>query len=801
MTEMLKSDIVNREFSRKTFVKGGGAMVVGFSMLGAGLGAKAAKAAIDPYESLGPYDQTAIDSWLVVHADNTVSLKPGKIEMGQGTPTGFLMIAAEELDMAMSQMKLIQHDTHVTANQGASVGSQGIQTGGPQVRAAAASARNALLDLAAANLGVAKASLTVANGVVSGGGRSVTYGELLGGKLFNAKIANGTQSTAALPQLTGGVLASGAPGSKPISSYKIVGQHGIPRIDIPAKVNGKYVYVHNIKVPGMLHARIVRPRGQGAYGGGTAREIKSVDASSIKKIAGAQIVRHQNFLGVVAPTEYAAIQAAAQLKVTWADPPPLPSSGNLWKSWRELDSQGKTPARVTVNTGNFEAAFQSAPVKLQQSYSFSYTGHLPIGPSCCVADVTPQGARIFSNTQDAYETRGAVKRVLDAVMGASSPALNRIRVSYYEGGSVYGSAPYRDAAQSAAIMSALTGKPVRLQWMRWDEHGWDNYGPAQLTDLRAAVSADGTLTAFEYTAFGQVHYSTHPAEQQVTGTASFAGTGRLDGTISGTQYTIANRKVIGKTVPLEDNSFKVTFLRAPDALQSAFAAEQMIDELAYAAKMDPVEFRRKNVASVAADPQQRWSHVLEGVAKVAGWKPKVAASNLSSGNVVTGRGVSFGFYANTPSAGVVDIEVNRKTGKIVVKNAYVATDAGYVVYPEGQENNEEGAALQGISRSLQEQLSFDRKTVTSLDWVTYPMLRFAEAPRVKIAALSRTDVPINANTSVAAGGSRSTGAGEPGLPPMGAAIANAFFDATGVRIREAPMTPGRVRAVLKAAGK
>jgi CO/xanthine dehydrogenase Mo-binding subunit len=227
----------------------------------------------------------------------------------------------------------------------------------------------------------------------------------------------------------------------------------------------------------------------------------------------------------------------------------------------------------------------------------------------------------------------------------------------------------------------------------------------------------------------------------------------------------------------------------------------MIDELAYALKMDPVEFRRQNLPTTAADPQQRWRNVLEGVVKLSNWQPMVAASNLSNANVVTGRGFSFGYYANTPSSGVVDIEVNKKSGKIVVMHAYVATDAGYVVYPDGQKNNEEGAALQGISRSVQEQLAFDRETVTSLDWVTYPMLRFKEAPTIKIAALSRTDVPQSDSTTVAAQGSRSTGAGEPGLPPMSGAIANAFFDATGVRIREAPMTPGRVRAVLKAAGK
>ena len=788
MTEMLK-----KEFSRKSFVKGGGAMIVGFSMAGAVVGAKAARSAgIDPYASMGPYDQTAVDSWLIIHSDNTASVKIGKVEMGQGTPTALLMIAAEELDMSFSQMKMITHDTNVTPNQGSSVGSQGVQTGGKQTRAAAAAARGALLKLASTSLGVPVASLTVAGGVVSGGGRTVTYGALLGDKLFNTKI---TGMTTAGNATTPPQAVAGSPGTKPVSQYKIVGTNPA-RVDIPTKVTGGYTYVQNIRVPGMLHGRVVRPRGQGAYGDGTNPTIVSVDESSINKIPGAQVVRFGNFLGVVAPTEYAAIQAGAQLKVKWADPPALPGVGNLWKQMRDQDSAGKAPARITVNTGNFENAFKSAAFTVNQSYKFHYTGHLPIGPSCCVADVTPNGARVFTNTQDAYGTRQNIKDVLDVVMGSKAPALNRIRLTYYEGGSVYGSAPYRDNNQGAAIMSALTGKPVRLQFMRWDEHGWDNYGPAQMSDIRAGVDAKGNLTALEFTHFGIPYYSTQSAEQQVTGSAAFATNGRAEGTISGQQYNIPNRKVVGKSLPLKNNYFSVSFLRAPDNPQSAFAAEQAVDELAYMVKMDPVAFRLQNVATTATDSAQRWRNVLTNVAKDANWQARVAASSLSSANVVKGRGIAFGYYSNTMTCCVADIEVNKQTGKITAKTLYVAGDAGLIVYPHGSENNEEGAAMQGLSRGLVEQVVFDKKGVTSLDWVSYPMIRFKDAPMIHIHGLSRTDVPDPAGP-----GSRTTGSGEPALSPVPAAVANAFFDATGVRIREAPMTPGRVRAVLKAAGK
>jgi CO/xanthine dehydrogenase Mo-binding subunit len=789
MTEML-----NKEFSRKSFVKGGGAMIVGFSAVGAGLGAKAAKAAGDPYESGGPFDQISVDSWLTVHADNTVSLKMGKVEMGQGTPTALLMIAAEELDVSLKQMKPIFHDTNVTPNQGASVGSQGVQTGGKQTRAAAAAAKSALLDLAAANLGVPKSTLTVKDGVVAGNGRTVTYGQLIGDKLFNVKI---TGFSAAGNATTPAQAVAGSPGTKPVGEYKIVGTNP-PRIDIPEKVTGKMTYVHNIKVPGMLHGRIVRPRGQGAYGDGTSPKIVSVDESSIKHIQGAQVVRFGDyFLGVVADQEYAAIQAAAQLKVQWAEMPPITGSGNLWKGMRDLDSAGKAPARWTINNGNFDNAFNSAAQKIDQSYKFHYTGHLPIGPSCCVADVTQNGARIFSNSQDLYTTRGLIQTVLAKVKPEWNLPANRIRLTYVEGASVYGSAPYNDANQAAAIMSAVVGKPVRLQFMRWDEHGWDNYGPAQMTDIRAGVDANGKLVALEFTHFGIPYWTTPPAQQQVQGnSAAFAAQGRAEGTISGAQYAIPNWRVVGKSLPLQNNYFKVTFLRAPDNPQSAFASEQAVDELAYLAKMDPVEFRLLNVATTATDPAQRWRNVLTGVAKAANWKSKVAASNVSSANVVTGRGIAFGFYSNTMTCCVADVEVNKSTGKILTKTLHVAGDAGLIVYPHGSENNEEGAAMQGLSRGLVEEVGFNKKGVTSLDWVSYPMLRFKDAPKIHIHGLSRTDVPDPSGP-----GSRTTGSGEPALSPVPAAVANAFFDATGVRIREAPMTPARVRAVLKAAGK
>jgi CO/xanthine dehydrogenase Mo-binding subunit len=306
----------------------------------------------------------------------------------------------------------------------------------------------------------------------------------------------------------------------------------------------------------------------------------------------------------------------------------------------------------------------------------------------------------------------------------------------------------------------------------------------------------------EYTGFGAAGYSTNPTQAAVTGQTNFGTQGSLDSNITGVQYNIPNRRSIGKSLVLENKWFKTSALRAPNTAQAAFAYEQMVDELAHAAKMDPVEFRLKNIASTQTDPSQRWRYALEGAVEAANWKPKVAASSLSNAVVVKGRGVAFGTFSNTRAAIVADIEVNRKTGKITITDLYYGGDNGYVVYPDGLHNNESGAIMQGVSRALYEQVSFDRKGITSVDWVSYPVVRFVDAPKLHYDLHSRTDVPINdTGATVAASGARSTGGGEPGLVPVPPAVANAFFDATGVRIREMPMTPARVRGVLQAAGK
>jgi nicotinate dehydrogenase subunit B len=750
-----------QEFSRKSFLKGGGALIVGFSLAGSALAGKASAAA--PTAAGYLPDVTQVDSWLVVHADNTVSFKTSQIELGNGVTTGLGQLVAEELDVAPAQVKHVAWDTWNLVNSGSTGGSTGIQSSaGPPLRSAAATAKQALLALASTNLGVPVASLSVANGVVSGGGKTVTYGQLLGDKLFNTKIPTTN-------------LNPGQGISKQVSSYKVIGTP-VPRVDIPAKVAGTYTYVHNIRIPGMIHARVVRPRGQGPFGAGAP--ILTLDESSIKHIPGAQVVRQGDFLAVVAPKEFDAIQAAAQLKVTWKDSPILPTPGNLYKQMRAQDSAGLAKAVFTVNTGSIDAGLKSAAKTVSSTYSFQNGSRGVIGPACAVADVRAGSATVYCSTQAIH---GVVTSV-SAVTGIPAP---QVRVYYYEGSSSFGSAQSSsDQPKAAALISQLAGKPVRLQLMRWDEHGWDNYQSAQLIDVRGGVDASGKLTAYDYTLMSAPYSTAIDLTSELTGSpypTTMTGA-RSDDPSAGVMYFSPNKRITGKTLPVYQGYFRAGSLRSGGEGQlSAFAAEGLIDELAFAAGMDPIAFRRLNVSD------DRWLGVLNAAAQAANWQPRVAGSLKQTGDVVTGRGYGSGTHGTAAYSGaVVEIEVNKKTGHIRATHIYNATDAGLAVNPSGIENQMSGGSIFGLSRIL-EQVNFNKSRVTSLDWVTYPILRFKDAPKVTNILINRPDqLPL--------------GTGEPTVCPVPGAVANAFFDATGVRIRTGPFSPAVVRATLKAAG-
>jgi CO/xanthine dehydrogenase Mo-binding subunit len=386
------------------------------------------------------------------------------------------------------------------------------------------------------------------------------------------------------------------------------------------------------------------------------------------------------------------------------------------------------------------------------------------------------------STQGVYGARTALAQVLGLPQ-------SQVRVQYYDGGGSYGHTTYNDVAEAAAIMSQTVGKPVRAQFMRWDEHGWDNHAPSHIGDVRAGIDATGKIVAYSYTGWSQDWISTETTQELVGTPIAVPRVGGAASDIfnnTGDQYTIANSVLIGKTMPmLGGGLLKAANMRAPLGPQTNFASEQIIDQLSVEAGMDPVAFRLHN----QADPSVvYWTGVLNAVAKAANWHPKVSGSNLPHGDVVAGRGIALGTHTTPTSyAGVVaDIQVNKKTGVITVKHLYAAMNVGLTINPGLVANQMTGCLIMGCSRALAEAVRFSKTNVTSLDWVTYPILRFAAHPNVTTVVVQQPDQP-------------SSGAGEESMPPVTGAIANAFFDATGVRMHQMPMTPGAVRATLRAA--
>jgi CO/xanthine dehydrogenase Mo-binding subunit len=698
-------------------------------------------------------------------------------------------------------------------------GSQSTVRTSPRIRGAAVAARQALLKLASAHLGVPVANLSVSKGVVSGGGKSVTYGELVGGKLLNAKITE--------PHLNPGEAPA-----KPLSQLKLVGTR-VPRVDIPAKITGAFTYTHQVRLPGMLHGRWIR-LGQGAYGTDGFAKPLSVDASSIKHLPNVKVIHEKDFVGVVGPNEWEVVQASQQLKVKWQDSGILPGHANLWSHYRKMDTAGKVPARITAQGGNFDAAFKAAAKTVSASFQYPYNGHIVLGPACFLCDYVSAGGpdkdrvTIISNTQNVQSSVTDLQQFL----GLKSP--KQVRQIYYEGSSSFGNGyPYLDIAEAAAVLSRAAGAPVRLQLMRWDEQGWMKNGPAIMTDIRAGIDSKGYMTAYEATQFVPVGSGVSGAtralfgeeqdsgSQANTNTENLAPMYRVAQTASGNSATrhvtsetqtkpspgmgsafppitplqgMSGYRLIAKSIKPDVGIFQTGPLRAPSGPQTAFASEQMIDMLAEAAGMDPYAFRVQNMRTDAYGEDwegSRWVDALTAAvnaAKAGGYVPHVPASQLQGGNVVTGWGMAIGTHHEPYAATVAKVTVNKSTGKITVNHLWGSQDSGFAVNPGLLENQMVGNLIQATSKVLHEELRFDRNRVISRDWVSYPILRFTEAPTVTPIVINRPDRPP-------------IGAGEPPIVPTGAAIANAVYDATGVRMTQAPLIPARVRGFLQAAGK
>ena len=731
---------------RRDLLKGG-VLVVGFALASPAL-AQAPPGAGPPPATPDP---NQVDTWLAIHKDNTATLYLGFVELGQGTTTALPQVAADELDLDLDQIRVAPAETNVTPNQGGTYSSASIARGSPQVRAAAADARLALLTLAAARLGAPVEQLEVSRGVVflkgDRGRHTVTYGQLIGDKRFELKVS----------------------GKAPVKSpdrYRLVGTKA-PRHDIAAKMKGEHLYIQHERLEGMLHARVVRPRGQPAYGAGA--KVISVDESSIASVPGARVVRRGDFLAVVAEREWDAVKAARQLKVNWDQAPTLPAQAQLYEKMRS----GPTTDTLVLNKGDAAAAFNGAAQSVAMTCRGPYQSHATFAPGCALADVRKDSALVICTSQDIYNLR----RELAAILGLAEP---KIRVQFRDASGTYGHSCYDDVAQAAAIASELAGRPVRLQFMRSDEHGWDTYGPAHLGEVKVAAGAEGKIVAYQYDGWQHNWSQVEAAQQLAMGTAptewpTFPSQQVATGTCGG-QYAIANTKLVNHHVPGQ-GYLRGAWLRSPLDLSFAFTSEQAIDQLAYKLGRDPYEFRRLNIAD------ERWLGVLDAAAKAAGWTPRRAASSLSDAQVLTGRGIGLGTHLASWGGAVADIEVDKSTGRVRIKHLYGAIDSGLVVNPGNVEAQIMGQLVQTASRMLFEEVTFDEHGVTSLDWRGYPVIRFQDCPEVTPVIVQRLN-------------EKSLGAGEEVMAAAAGAIANAFFDATGRRLDQYPLTPERVKAAL-----
>jgi CO/xanthine dehydrogenase Mo-binding subunit len=719
--------------TRRSLLNGAAALIVTFS-LPRGVRARARTVAVD-----------SVDAYLSVGPDGGVTVFAGKVDLGTGARAAIRQIVAEELGLSPTGIALIEGDTALTPDQGSTGGSTGIMVGGVQIRQAAATARARLLNLAAATLRrpVSELDMTGGSVVVRGGDGALSFAALIGGASFELPVDKA------------------APLRNP-DSYTIVGT-SYPRPDLPAKLTGRHAFVQDHRVEGMLHARVIRPPAVGA-------RLLDVDTSSLGSIPGAQVVRIKDFLAVAATREWDAVRALRTLKATWSEAATLPGSDNLFETVRA------TPVahvETLQSVGDARAALDRAERVIRASYGWPIQSHASMGPSCAVADIRDGGGTVWTASQGTHRLRRTMAKLLDL-------DLARLRLVYMDGSGSYGTNGNDDVAFEAALLSRELGRPVRVQWMREDEHGWDPKGPPQLLDLRAALGSDGTIAAWETVAMP-------PANTPNSGIPLLAavaaglddGSGSQSGLTSlnaDPPYEIENMRAEIRwlsTTPLRPSN-----LRAPGKIGNVFAVESFFDELAVAAGVDPLAYRLR----LLSDPRGR--EVLERVGEMMNWRPRASPTDRN-GERLTGRGIAYVHYKQAENyvAMGVDLAVERATGAVRILRVACAHDCGLMINPDAVRAQVEGCILQTLSRTLFEEVTFDRSRVTSTDWASYPILTFPDVPRLEISLIVRRH-------------ERPLGVGEAATAPVAAAVGNAIFDATGARVRRAPFTPARVKTAM-----
>ncbi len=757
--------MTSKPISRRDLLRGSGAIIVAFNLLepASRLFAQGAQGGT-PISNAGGLPPDQLDSWIAIAQDGNVSVFTSKVDLGTGTGTALGQIVAEELDVAISKIRMVIGDTDKSVDQGRTSASRTLERAGPQMRQAAAAARQELLKRASDKLGVPADQLVVNDGVVSsaGGANKVSYSALVGGKRFETKIrASGEQWDLNV-----------APDVKPKDpkDYKVVGKP-VQRFDLPKKFTGEFTYSSDLRIPGMLHGRVVRPPVINS-------KPASVDESSIKQIPGiVKVVREGDFVGVVAENEWAAIRAARELKVTWSAPPKqFPASPA--EMYEYLQNTKSFADRVGTDKGNAAGVMVQAAKKFDNTYRWPFQMHGMIGPSCAVADVRADKATVWSGSQAPFITRNGVARLLGLPE-------HDVHFIYLEGSGCYGRLEPDDAPEDAALMSRAVGKPVRVQWMREDEHGWEPKGPPQLISIRSGLDAQGKVIAWDYSErtlpWTDARLTPMLASRQ-TGIKPDENGVFLGGN-DGAAYNFENHKAVVSGIPwiMSANPLRTCNLRAPYSQARCFATECQMDEMAAAASADPLEFRLRHLNSQA---NKRVVDVLRAATSRAQWQAPPSPRHDGGTQVAAGRGLALSGMAGTVVAQVAEIEVDKSTGKVTVKKVTVAHDCGIIVNPDGLRNQIQGNVIQGTSRALMEEVDFDSAGVKSLNWRSYPIIRFSEVPEVEIVLIDQPTMdPM--------------GAGEASSIATAAAIANAIYDAVGVRLREVPFTPNRVLSAIR----
>jgi nicotinate dehydrogenase subunit B len=762
---------------RRDFLKSSGALVVSFgaASLAGRIGVAQGQFGTRPSH----VDPAQVDSWIAIAADGAVTVFTGKCELGQGMLTAQAQLVAEELGVPLDRVTVTMCDTEVSPDQGTTSGSQSTPTNFNErnLALAAATAREALLKLGSTRLGLPVEQLSAADGAIAARAdrsKRVSFGELVAGRKLNVPLDRNARRKAE-------------------SEWTVMGKPA-GRLDMTAMATGAFEYVHNVRVPGMLHGAVVRPSSVGAT-------LAGVDESSVHGMPGVvKVVVKKNFVGVVAEKPWQAMQAAARLKATWTPGPALPPHADYYASLRTQPSRDA----FVVNSSDVDATLAKAATVVKATYLHPYQMHGSMGSSCAVADVQNGKATVWSPTQSAYPTRNGVATLLGL-----QP--DDVRVVFTRGAGCYGLNGADTVSFDAALLSQAVGKPVRVQLSRKDEMAWENYGYAYVIDQRAGVDASGTIVAWDYEAWfpsrgGRPGYDRpgnvitgvlagyepqpfRPAQAaEPTGefrNGSNAAPSYVSGRVAqkaGGAGTIASERVLAHTVA---SPFFTGPLRSPSRLQNTFAHECFLDEIAARLKADPVAYRLRHLSDA------RLKAVVSAAAKGAGWDARPSPRpNLPRDGVATGRGISCVLYEgdNGYVAMVAEIAIDQTTGRITPTRFVVAQDCGPITNPDGMRNQLEGGALQGLSRALGEEVTWDDHAVTSVDWRTYHSLPLG------------TETPVIESVLIDTHGVEATGAGETAITIVAAAVGNAIFDATGVRIREVPFTPERVKRALASRG-